>query len=146
MKFVDIPEFNEKGTVYSFNNVETEVRSCLSNLEYCFADCSDCIYFDDVEMIRFYNEGDVIVFTYLENDKKAILFDRDSAEFTIAICDKNIFDFLKSQILKNIEEDNDEEIIIPKLNNLKLKSMDNDLRYEVSSTFVYQYVRDRLEY
>ncbi|MBQ6780842.1 MAG: hypothetical protein IJP62_06375 [Treponema sp.] len=139
MKFVDLPELVSKDSVYLHNYLKKDVAESLKQVQTDFKGCVDYVYYEDVEMIRLFEMGDALLFSYRDDDVKVITYYRDSAHYTVAVCDKNIFEFIKKQVMENITEEKDDELIIPKLDAVKLAPMDEDFFDSFKSSFVWRY-------
>ncbi|MCQ2591350.1 MAG: hypothetical protein MJ188_01080 [Treponema sp.] len=144
MKFDDVPGINDSKTIYFHNYLESELKEFLNDSMKEFTKCDDYVYFTDVELIRLFHLGNAIAFAYTEDDSKVILFDWDRINYTILFYNKNLFDFVKKQIMENINQKKNDELIIPKIDNLNLEKIPDDVMQAIKETFAYHYVKNRL--
>lgn len=134
MKFVELPELVSKDTVYLHNSFKEDVVKSLKDIQTYYKDCSCFCYYLDVEMIKLEETGDVLLFSYRKDGKKLVFVYGDSAHTAVAICDKDIFDFIKEQIIND-----EDELIIPKMDYVNLKGMDEDFFSTFEKSFICRY-------
>ncbi len=136
MKFIEIPELTTNDKVYFHNSFRDNVIHDLRRMQDIFKNCDDYCYFTDIEIIKMEKNGNVLLFTYRKDKKNVVFIYGNSAYNSVSICNKEIFMYIKKQILSN---NKNEELIIPNLNNITLKAMDKDFFDLYKTSFVYKY-------
>lgn len=147
MKFISVPEIANKNSVYSifslFRSSKENGIDVLRNIPNRFKDYQMCDYYTDVQMIKFEKFGDVLIFCFREDGAKCVFINENRTNTGIVIWDKEIFDFIAKQILKNINSKKENELIIPRMDSVQIQEIENHLFDSLKSSLPFQYCYQR---
>lgn len=134
MIFKELPEFINEESVYQTLSFCCTIEDKLKSIEKDFEDIISVQLIEDLHVLRFWN-GDTLMFSYRDDGLKLITVYESPERSVIVIYDKDIYDFM----VKQGEEDDDEDYIVPKLNKAKMEPLKDDMTEAYLSSIMHKY-------